>query len=58
MQCSADPLSASGVDTFLTSANTQVAWYPSAAVSTALDGYVRGEAQARMGSMRDALRAG
>ena len=38
-----DLLAESGVDTFLISPNTQVAWYPSRAVPTALDGYVRGD---------------
>lgn len=38
-----DLLADSGVDTFLISPNTQVAWYPSKAVPTALDGYARGD---------------
>ena len=38
-----DLLADSGVDTFLISSNTQVAWHPSKAVPTALDGYVRGD---------------
>jgi len=36
-------LSDSGVDTFAISPNTQIAWYPSKAVPTALDGYTRGD---------------
>ncbi len=33
----------SGVDTFAISPNTQIAWYPSKVVPTALDGYTRGD---------------
>lgn len=36
-------LSDSGVDTFAISPNTQIAWYPSKVVPTALDGYSRGD---------------
>ncbi|MBT5874728.1 MAG: hypothetical protein HOH43_15025 [Candidatus Latescibacteria bacterium] len=36
-------LSDSGVDTFAISPNTQIAWYPSKVVPTALDGYTRGD---------------
>ena len=36
-------LAESGVDTFLINPNTQVAWYPSKVVPTALDGYTRGD---------------
>jgi hypothetical protein len=38
-----DLLADSGVDTFLCSPATQVAWYPSKVVRTALDGYTRGD---------------
>lgn len=37
-----DLLADSGVDTLVISPNTQVAWYPSKVVPTALDGYTRG----------------
>ena len=36
-------LADSGVDTLMISPNTQVAWYPSKAVPTALDEYTRGD---------------
>ena len=36
-------LSESGVDTFAISPNTQIAWYPSKVVPTALDGYTRSD---------------
>ena len=38
-----DLLAESGVDTFLVSPNTQVPWYPSKVLRTALDGYTRGD---------------
>ncbi|MBI4028598.1 MAG: hypothetical protein HY360_26660 [Verrucomicrobia bacterium] len=38
-----DLLADSGVDTFLINPNGQVAWYPSKAIPTALDGYKRGD---------------
>jgi hypothetical protein len=38
-----DLLADSGVDTFLVSPNTQVPWYPSKVLPTALDGYTRGD---------------
>ena len=38
-----DLLADSGVDTFAISPNTQIAWYPSKVVPTALDGYTRGD---------------
>jgi len=40
-----DLLADSGVDTFLISTNTQVAWHPSKVIPTALDGYTRGDAR-------------
>ena len=39
----ADLLADSGVDTFLISPNTQIAWYPSKVVPTVLDNYTRGD---------------
>ncbi|MBL8173989.1 MAG: hypothetical protein JNK48_04925 [Bryobacterales bacterium] len=38
-----DLLADSGVDTFLSNPNAQVAWYPSKTLDTILDGYRRGE---------------
>ena len=38
-----DLLAASGVDTFLSNPNAQVAWYPSKKLETILDGYKRGD---------------
>ncbi len=43
MHAFAQLLADSGVDTFAISANTQIAWYPSKVVPTALDGYRRGD---------------
>jgi hypothetical protein len=42
MHSFAQLLSDSGVDTFAISPNTQIAWYPSKVVPSALDGYTRG----------------
>jgi len=38
-----DLLAASGVDTFLSNPNAQVAWYPSKKLQTVIDGYRRGD---------------
>ena len=43
MHAFAQLLADSGVDTFAISPNTQIAWYPSKIVPTALDGYSRGD---------------
>lgn len=45
MHAFAQLLADSGVDTFAISPNTQIAWYPSQVVPTALDGYSRGDAR-------------
>ena len=38
-----DQLADSGIDTFLSNPNAQVAWYPSRTLDTVLDGYRRGD---------------
>lgn len=38
-----DTLADNGVDTFIINPSTQIAWYPSRAITTVLDGYTRGD---------------
>jgi hypothetical protein len=44
-----DLLADSGVDTFLVNPNSQVAWYPSRAIPTVLDNYIRDDPSVRSG---------